>query len=71
MSYSPVGPEVTVNSTYARSQAQSDSAQLSNDGKFVVVWVDADFNTTANRQIRAQMFGADGAAVGGEITLVY
>jgi Ca2+-binding RTX toxin-like protein len=67
--YGPDGAEITVNSTYARSQAHSDVTRLAN-GNFIVTWVDADFNTTAGRFIRAQVFAPDGTALGAELTLV-
>lgn len=60
--------EFTVNTTYARTQAQSDITQLA-DGNMLVVWVDADFNTTANRYIRAQVYSPDGTALSPELTL--
>jgi hypothetical protein len=62
------GGEITVNSTYARTQAQSQVATLA-DGRFIVAWVDADPVVFANRYLRAQVFEADGTAVGGEMTL--
>jgi Ca2+-binding RTX toxin-like protein len=68
-SYVPAGSEFDVNSTFARTQAQSDGAQLA-DGRSIVTWVDADFNTTAGRFIRAQLFQSDGTSVGTELTLV-
>lgn len=67
-SHAPAGPEFTVNSTYARSQAHSDVARLAN-GNFIVTWIDADFNTSAGRFVRAQLYGPDGGALGGELTL--
>lgn len=63
------GDEIVVNSTYARSQAQSDVTRLASGG-FIVTWIDADFSTTANRFVRAQMFNADGSASGSELTLL-
>lgn len=66
--YVATGEEFTVNSKYARSQAHADTARLA-DGKLVTIWVDADFNTTANRFIRAQIFEADGSPSGVELTL--
>jgi hypothetical protein len=68
-SYAAAGSEFDVNSTFARSQAQSDGAQLAGGG-FIVTWVDADFNTTAGRFIRAQTYTADGTPVDTELTLV-
>lgn len=62
------GSEFVVNSTFARSQAQSDVTRLAN-GDFIVTWIDADFNTTANRFVRAQIFHADGSPSGSELTL--
>ena len=67
--YAAAGSEFSVNSTFARSQAQADGTQLT-DGRSIVTWIDADFNTTAGRFIRAQFYDADGIAVNAEITLV-
>src|SRR3954470_6205975 len=66
--YAPRGAEFTVNTTFARSQAHSDVAQLAN-GNFIVTWIDADFNTTAGRFLRAQVYAPDGTRLGGETTL--
>lgn len=66
--YVAAGGEITVNSTYARSQAHADVARLA-DGNFIVTWIDADFNTSAGRYIRAQLYAPDGSPVGGELTL--
>jgi hypothetical protein len=66
--YTRSGVELVVNSTYARSQAQSDVTRLAN-GDFIVTWLDADFSTTANRFVRAQLFHADGSVSGSELTL--
>ena len=67
-SYAPAGPEFTVNSTYERSQYDSAVARLAN-GNFVVVWYEATPGTSVNRLLKGQVFSADGAAVGGELTL--
>jgi hypothetical protein len=69
LGYTRLGSEFIVNSTHVRTQAQGDSTRLSN-GNLLVTWMDADFNTTANRFIRAQVFQPDGTAVGTELTLV-
>jgi hypothetical protein len=61
--------EFLANTTTVRSQAQAEVARLTN-GNFISVWIDADFNTTAGRNIRAQVFTPDGAPVGGELTLL-
>lgn len=66
--YVRVGTEFVVNSTYARSQAQSDTTRLTN-GDYVVTWIDANFDTTADRYLRAQVYHADGTTAGGELTL--
>ena len=63
--YAAQGDEITVNSTYARTQAHADVNRLPN-GNFVVTWVDADFNTTADRSIRSQLYTADGTPLGSE-----
>jgi PHD/YefM family antitoxin component YafN of YafNO toxin-antitoxin module len=63
-----LGGEFTVNSTYARTQAQGDVTRLA-DGNFLVTWIDADFNTSAGRFLRAQIFAPDGVKIGGELTL--
>ena len=63
------GSEILVNSTYARTQAQAEVATFAN-GDFMVVWIDADFNTTAGRHIRGQRYAADGTPIGGETTLL-
>src|SRR5262249_41954049 len=68
-SYAPAGSEFDVNSTFTRSQAQSDGAQLA-DGRSIVTWVDADFNTTALRFIKAQLYQSDGTPVDTELKLV-
>ncbi|WP_176599358.1 hypothetical protein [Sphingobium sp. 15-1] len=67
--YGASGTEFDVNSTYSRTQAQSDAASLAGGGA-ILVWVDADFNTTAGRFLKAQIYGADGARLGTEMTLV-
>lgn len=67
--YVASGTEFDVNSTYSRTQAQSDAASLAGGGA-ILVWVDADFNTTAGRFLKAQIYGADGAPLGTELTLV-
>jgi hypothetical protein len=54
MTYAALGSEFDVNSTYLRSQTESESAQLS-DGNVVVVWRDAQVGTSANQFIRAQI----------------
>jgi hypothetical protein len=66
--FEKLGGEITVNTTYARTQAQSEVTTLA-DGRFLVVWVDADFTVYSNRYLRAQIFEADGTAVGTELTL--
>ena len=63
-----VGDEFVVNATFQRTQAHSDVTRLA-DGNFVVTWIDADFNTTAGRFLRAQVFAPDGVKIGGELTL--
>ena len=63
--YATLGDEITVNSTYARSQAHGDVNRLAN-GNFVVTWVDADFNASADRSIRSQLYAADGTPLGSE-----
>src|SRR4051794_30562419 len=68
-SYAAAGPEFSVNSTFARTQAQADGAELT-DGRSIITWIDADFNTTSGRFIRAQFYDSDGAPVGTELTLV-
>jgi hypothetical protein len=60
--------EFAVNTTYQRTQAHSDVTRLA-DGNFVVTWIDADFNTSAGRFLRAQIFAPDGVKIGGELTL--
>src|SRR5689334_19068482 len=67
-SYVPAGSEFDVNSTFARSQAQADGAPLA-DGGFIFTWVDGDFNTTAGRFIKAQIYQPDGTPSGTELTL--
>jgi len=66
--YLRYGSEFSINTTYARTQAQADLTRLAN-GNIVAVWVDADFNTTSNRYIRAQIYTADGTATGTELSL--
>jgi hypothetical protein len=65
-SYAAAGSEFDVNSTFARTQAHADGAQLT-DGRSIVTWVDADFNTTAGRFIRAQLYDADGTPIATEL----
>jgi VCBS repeat-containing protein len=62
------GSEFIVNTTAPRTQAQSDGTLLAN-GNFVITWIDANFNTTAGRFVRAQIFQPDGTAVGTELSL--
>lgn len=66
--YAASGSDFYVNSTYVRTQAQSDAATLANGGA-IFVWVDADFSTTASRYIRAQIYAPDGSAQSVELTL--
>jgi hypothetical protein len=68
MTYAALGSEFDVNSTYLRSQTESESAQLA-DGNVVVVWRDAQVGTSANQFIRAQILAPDGTALGPELTL--
>lgn len=68
VAYVRSGSEFVVNTTTARSQAQSDGTRLSN-GNFIITWIDADFNTTSGRFVRAQIFQPDGTPVGSEMTL--
>jgi hypothetical protein len=63
-----LGGEFVVNSTYARSQADSNVTLLA-DGTFVVVWIDANYNSSAGRFLRAQIFAPDGVKIGDELTL--
>jgi Ca2+-binding RTX toxin-like protein len=67
--YAASGAEFDVNSTYTRTQAHSDAATLA-DGSAIFVWVDADFNISANRYIRAKIYAPDGSAKNVELTLV-
>src|SRR5215212_9548366 len=69
MTYAALDVESDVNSTYLRSQTQSEAAQLAN-GNLVVVWLEADVGSTANQLLKAQIYGPDGSPFGGEITLV-
>src|SRR5215204_2187998 len=69
MTYAALDVESDVNSTYLRSQTQSEAAQLAN-GNSVVVWLEADVGSTANQLLKAQIYGPDGSPLGGEITLV-
>ena len=68
LAYERLGGEITVNTTYGRTQAQSEVTTLA-DGRFLVTWVDADFTVFADRYLRAQIFEADGSPVGAEMTL--
>src|SRR5687767_11838052 len=67
--YVASGAEFAVNSTYARSQGQADSAELEN-GNIVVVWRDIQVGTTANQYIRAQLLAPDGTKIGPELTIL-
>ena len=67
--YVASGSEFAVNSTYARSQGQADSAELEN-GNLVIVWRDIQVGTTANQYIRAQILAPDGSPVGPELTIL-
>lgn len=69
MDYAAAGAEFDVNSTYSRSQSESDSAQLA-DGKVIVVWRDAQPGTSADQFIRAQVYAPDGTPIQPEFTLV-
>ncbi|MGR3321927.1 MAG: Ig-like domain-containing protein [Pseudooceanicola sp.] len=66
---SPVGAEIVVNTNTTGSQYEPDVVEL-NGGRFVVVWRD-DANATdgSNSGVFAQVFEADGTAVGGEILI--
>ncbi len=66
--FEKAGDEFGINTTFARSQAQAEITRLTNSS-LVAVWVDADFNTTAGRNLRAQIYNADGIATGAELTL--
>ena len=66
--YVAIGDEFDVNSTYTRSQVNSDTTQLS-DGRFIVVWRELDVGSSANQFIRAQIFEANGTPSGPELTL--
>jgi Ca2+-binding RTX toxin-like protein len=68
MTYAAPEVEFDVNSTYSRSQTQSEAAQLAN-GNLVVVWLEADIGSTFNQLLKAQIYGPDGSPIGGEITL--
>jgi Ca2+-binding RTX toxin-like protein len=59
-----VGGEIAVNTTTAGGQYAPQVTPLGNGG-FVVAWWDGDPNSDTN--IRAQVFSASGAKVGGEI----
>ncbi|MFY7835708.1 MAG: cadherin domain-containing protein [Novosphingobium sp.] len=61
--------EFVVNSTYERSQRQSDVTRLAN-GDFIVTWFDTDLFSTGNRVVRAQIFHADGNVSGSELILL-
>ncbi len=69
MTYAASEPDFTVNSTTVGSQFRPESCTLS-DGRYVIVWVDADGTTTAERLVRAQIYNSDGSPSGGELTLV-
>ena len=61
-----VGGEVLVNTATAGSQAGEKIATLANGG-FVIAWVDDGGGAPGADAIRAQMFDAAGAKIGGEI----
>ena len=65
----PVGTEILVNTTTTDMQVNQRITVLSNGG-FVVTWEDAHFRPLGGYDylaVRAQVFTADGAAVGSEI----
>ena len=67
----PVGTEILVNTTTTDMQVNQRITVLSNGG-FVVTWEDAHFRPLGGYDylaVRAQVFTADGAAVGSEILL--
>jgi Ca2+-binding RTX toxin-like protein len=70
----PTGPEALVNTTTANNQVQATSAALAN-GRYVVVWVDyllpgqLTGANTANADIKARIFNADGTQASGEFTV--
>jgi hypothetical protein len=66
--YVQSGTEFAVNTTLARSQTHAELTRLADD-RLLAVWIDADFNTTANRFVRAQLYAPDGTPLGGELTL--
>jgi Ca2+-binding RTX toxin-like protein len=66
--YAASGAEFTVNTTYARSQVQSDLAQLAN-GNVIAVWRELDVGSSANQFVKAQIYYPDGTALGSELTL--
>jgi len=59
----PDGPEITVNETVADETSYAPRVAIDGSGKFVVVW------STAGGILRGRLFGADGNALSGEITL--
>ncbi|HEY6816424.1 MAG TPA: cadherin repeat domain-containing protein, partial [Croceibacterium sp.] len=68
ITYSPLGSEITVNTTYARSQSHADTALLA-DGRLVVSWLDYQPGTSVGKYVRLQLLEADGTPAGGEVTV--
>jgi len=68
ISYSRLGSEITVNTSYARSQAFAEVTLLA-DGRFVISWLDFEPGTSVGSYVRLQVYEADGTPRGGETTV--
>ena len=70
----PLGNEALVNSVTSGNQVQPRATALAN-GQYVVVWVDSvtpgqfTATNTANADIKARIFNADGSPAGAEFTV--
>ena len=62
----PLGDEFLVNTTTPDLQYRADVTALAGGG-FVVTWINGQISST--REVRAQVFEADGSRVGGEINV--
>lgn len=62
----PLGDEFLVNTTTPDLQYRADVTALAGGG-FVVTWINGQISST--REVRAQVFEADGSRIGGEISV--
>src|SRR6476659_181216 len=63
--YVKVGGEFAVNSKTAGDQTNPKITTFA-DGSFLITWIDREPFPASGQTIKAQLYGADGARVGGE-----